>query len=323
MRKIAVYTSGGDAPGMNACIRAVVRTGLHYGLQVMGIRGGYKGMISGDMIKMDARSVGNTIQRGGTILMSSRSEEFRTAEGRLKAHEKLVKNEIDGLVAIGGNGTFAGAKIFNEEFGIPVIGVPGTIDNDLFGTDYTIGFDTALNTVVDAIDKIRDTADSHNRVFFVEVMGRDAGFIALRSGIAGGVESILIPEMENDILNLIKALNKGFKNKKKSLVVLIAEGDEEGGAFTVAKRVENEFNELDCRVVVLGHIQRGGSPSCNDRVLATRLGVAAVEGLIRGESNVMAGMIHDDIKYVPFEDTIKHKQKMNEELFRILDLMAI
>ena len=322
MRKIAVFTSGGDAPGMNACIRSVVRSGLHYGMQVMGIKRGYTGMIEDDFMDMDGRSVGNIIQRGGTILMSSRCPEFRTVEGRAKAYENIKKHKIDGIIAIGGNGTFAGALQFYKEHQIPVIGIPGTIDNDLIGTDFTIGYDTALDTVVNAMDKIRDTAESHSRVFFVEVMGRDSGFIALHSGIAGGAESILIPEMDNDILNLTKTLNKALNRKKSSLIVLVAEGDEAGGAFEIAKKVESEFDELDCRVVVLGHVQRGGSPSCNDRMLGTRLGIGAVEGLLRGKTNVMVGVVHNEIKYTPFSETIDDHQKIDDNLFRIIDLMA-
>lgn len=322
MRKIAVFTSGGDAPGMNACIRAVVRSGLHYGLQIMGIRRGYSGMIEDDFIDLDARSVGNIVQRGGTILFSSRCEEFRTVEGREKAFNNLKKHQIDGIVAIGGNGTFHGALKLYEEHQIPIIGVPGTIDNDLVGTDFTIGYDTALDTVIDAMDKIRDTAESHSRVFFVEVMGRDSGAIALHSGIAGGAESILIPEMDNDILNLTKTLNKALQRKKSSLIVMVAEGDEAGGAFEIAKKVESEFNELDCRVVVLGHVQRGGSPSCNDRMLGLRLGIGAVEGLLRGNTNVMVGIVHNEIVYTPFSETIENRQKINGDLFRIIDLMA-
>ncbi len=322
MRKIGVFTSGGDSPGMNACIRAVVRTGMHYGLDVAGIKSGYSGMINGNITKMTARSVSNIIQRGGTIIKSSRSEEFRTESGRAKAFQNLKKHHIDGLVAIGGDGTFTGAGVFHKEYGIPVIGVPGTIDNDLYGTDYTIGYDTAVNTAVEAVDKIRDTADSHNRVFFVEVMGRDAGFIALKAGIACGAESILIPEMEDDELNLIKTLNEALKRKKSSLIVMVAEGDEAGGAFEIAKKVRREFEELECRVVVLGHIQRGGSPSSNDRVLATVLGVSAVEALIRGETTAMVGQIHRDVILTPFSEAIKHHQEIDQKLLRILHIVA-
>lgn len=322
MRRIGVFTSGGDAPGMNACLRAVVRTAIHYGAEVTGIRRGYEGMIEGDFFEMEARSVSNIIQRGGTILMSSRSERFRTPEGRREAYEQLQKHGVEGLVAIGGNGTFAGAHIFGQEFNFPIIGIPGTIDNDLYGSDFTIGYDTAVNTVVEAIDKIRDTAESHDRVFFVEVMGRDAGFIALKSGIAGGVESILIPEMEYDMLNLVKTLNRGWQHKKSSLIVLVAEGDEEGGAYEVAHRVKEKFQEMDARIVVLGHIQRGGAPSCNDRMLATQLGVAAVEGLLKGEKDVMAGQIHEDIVFTPFAEAITQHPKINKKLFRIIDVLA-
>lgn len=322
MRRIGVFTSGGDAPGMNACIRAVVRSAINYGTEVVGIRRGYQGMIEGDFIEMDSHSVSNIIQRGGTILYSSRSETFRTKEGRQRAYEQLKGAGIEGLVGIGGNGTFTGADIFYKEFGIPAVGVPGTIDNDLYGTDFTIGYDTALNTVVEAIDKIRDTADSHDRVFFIEVMGRDAGFIALYSGIAGGVESILIPEMEYDMLNLVKTLNKGWQHKKNSLIVLVAEGDEEGGAYEVANRVKEKFAEMEARIVVLGHIQRGGAPSCNDRVLATLLGVSAVEALLKGIQGVMVGQIHHDIVFTPFEEAITKHNTINKRLFRVMEVLS-
>ncbi|MEM7102633.1 MAG: 6-phosphofructokinase [Bacteroidota bacterium] len=322
MKKIAVFTSGGDSPGMNACVRAVVRAGIHYGLEVFGVKRGYKGMIDGDFVKMDAMMVSNIIQRGGTILLSSRSDRFRTKEGRQQAYEKVKAAGIEGIVAIGGNGTFAGARIFSEEFDIPVIGVPGTIDNDLYGTDKTIGYDTALNTIVEAIDKIRDTADSHNRVFFVEVMGRDAGFLALNSGIAGGVESILIPEIEDDFLNLVQLLKKGWKRVKSSLIVLIAEGDEEGGAVKVAEQLRGKFPDLETRVVILGHLQRGGRPSCYDRVLATRLGVSAVEALINGQSDIMVGEINNVVVPTPLEKAVKQHHEFDKGKLHLLDIMS-
>ncbi|MEM6804842.1 MAG: 6-phosphofructokinase, partial [Bacteroidota bacterium] len=274
MKSIGVYTSGGDAPGMNACVRAVVRTCIYHGIEVWGIRRGYEGMIESDFVKMDASSVSNIIQRGGTILKSSRSDRFRTVEGRKKAFKNLKKAGIEGMVAIGGDGTFAGARAFSSEHPIPIVGAPGTIDNDLYGTDFTIGYDTALNTAMEGIDKIRDTADSHSRIFFVEVMGRDAGFIALNSGIAAAAEAVLIPEEETIIEDIIKKLEQG--RQKDSNIIVVAEGDDAGGAFEVAKKVEEKY-DYQTRVVVLGHIQRGGSPTCADRVLASRMGMAAVE----------------------------------------------
>ncbi|MEM7039425.1 MAG: 6-phosphofructokinase [Bacteroidota bacterium] len=272
MNTIAVFTSGGDSPGMNACIRAAVRTGIYHGLKVYGIRRGYEGMIDGDLIEMHSSSVSDIIHRGGTILKSARSDRFRTAEGRAEAAANLRKYGVDGVVAIGGDGTITGAKVFYAEHKIPFIATPGTIDNDLYGTDYTIGYDTALNTAVAAIDKIRDTAASHNRLFFVEVMGRDAGFIALEAGIAGGAESVLIPETKTDIEALIKLLEKGWNRHKSSSIIVVAEGDEAGGAFKVAEVVKAKFSHYDARVTVLGHIQRGGTPTCMDRVNASELG---------------------------------------------------
>ncbi len=320
MKKIAVFTSGGDSPGMNACIRAVVRTAIFNGVEVMGICRGYEGMIDGDFIEMNTSSVGNIIQRGGTILKSARSERFRTPEGRKKAFENLKANNIDGVIVIGGDGSFSGASVFNKEYHIPFVGCPGTIDNDLYGTDFTIGYDTAINTVMEAVDKIRDTADSHNRLFFIEVMGRDAGFIALRSGIAVGAEAILIPETKTHIEDLISILEKGRERKKSGSIIIVAEGDDAGGAFEVAKRVKERYNFYDTRTTVLGHIQRGGSPTAADRLLASRLGNKAVETLLSGDHNLMVGQSGKEIVFVPFEKATKHHQEVDRSL---LDLAMI
>lgn len=323
MKKIAVFTSGGDAPGMNACIRAVVRTALYEKLEVMGIVRGYDGMIHGDFIRLQSNSVSNIIQRGGTILKSARSAEFRTKQGRERAARQLHKHQIEGVVAIGGDGTFTGAQIFSEEHGIPFIGIPGTIDNDLYGTDYTLGYDTALNTVVEAVDKIRDTADAHDRLFFVEVMGRDAGFIALRSGIASGAEAILIPETETYIDTLIAKLKAGWERQKTSSIIIVAEGDDAGGAYEVAAKVKERFNHYETKVTILGHIQRGGSPSAHDRVLASQLGNAAVRALLDGRKNEMVGLINRKIAYTPFAKAIKHNQQFNKGLLELAEVLAI
>ncbi|MBA3899212.1 MAG: 6-phosphofructokinase [Bacteroidetes bacterium] len=323
MKKIAVFTSGGDSPGMNAGIRAVVRTGIYHGLDVYGIIRGYEGMINGDIIKLESSSVGNIIQRGGTILKSARSPRFMTYEGRKQAFEKLHEFGIEGLVAIGGDGTFTGAAIFNDEFGVKVMGMPGTIDNDLRGTDFTIGYDTAINTVVEAVDKLRDTADSHDRLFIVEVMGRDAGFIALRSGIGVGAEAVLVPETPTYIEKLIEVLDRGWQRKKSSSIVIVAEGDQSGGALEVAARVKERFSNFDVRVSILGHLQRGGSPSCMDRLLASRTGVGAVEALIEGRSNEMVGIVNKKIHYTPFSEAIKHTKKLNPELLKMVEILSI
>ena len=323
MKRIGVYTSGGDAPGMNAALRAVVRAGIASGVAVTGIRRGYEGMIDADFKEMKAHSVSNIIQRGGTILKSSRSERFRTPEGRKKAYQNLKEAGIEGLVAIGGDGTFAGAKVFSSEHNIPVIGVPGTIDNDLYGTDFTIGYDTALNTAMEAIDKIRDTADSHSRLFFIEVMGRDAGFIALNTGIASGAEAVLIPETETFVPEIINKLKQGWLRHKTSSIIIVAEGDQGGGAFEVAQKVNETFNHYDTRVVVLGHIQRGGSPSCQDRVLASRLGAAAVEALSEGLSNSMMGIINGKITQTSFIKACKHHQNINPNLLSLLEVLSV
>lgn len=321
MKKIAVFTSGGDAPGMNACIRAVVRSGHYYGLQVYGIIRGYDGMIRGDFMEMDDRSVSNIIQKGGTILKSARSEEFRTPEGRKKAYNSLKKFGIEGLVGIGGNGTFTGAMLFHKEFGIPSVGCPGTIDNDLYGTDFTIGYDTAVNTCLAAIDKIRDTADAHERIFFIEVMGRDTGYIAVRSAIAGGAEMAIMPEKKTPLKNVIEKLKYGASSSKASHIIIVAEGDEIGRASNIAEKVKKEMPSLDCKVTILGHVQRGGAPTASDRVLASRLGLGAVEALIEGKSNVMVGVINRKLTYTKFEDTISKKKPINNELARIIEIL--
>ncbi|MGV3586318.1 MAG: 6-phosphofructokinase [Adhaeribacter sp.] len=323
MKRIAVFTSGGDSPGMNACIRAVVRTAIYHGIEVYGIRKGYNGMINGDFYKMESSSVSNTIQKGGTILKSARSKEFMTREGREKAFEQLKKYEIDGLVAIGGNGTFTGASIFSEEFGIPIVGAPGTIDNDLYGTDYTIGYDTAVNTALDAIDKIRDTADSHERVFFVEVMGRDSGYIAMPCAIGGGAEIVMIPETITSIEQVIDTLRNGWERSKTSFIIVIAEGDEEGNATQIAAQVKEALPQMDARVTILGHVQRGGAPTAADRLLASQIGIATVEGLINGKSDVMAGIVNSRLVYTPFKDTINKKKIINQRFVRMVEILSI
>jgi 6-phosphofructokinase 1 len=322
MKRVAVLTSGGDAPGMNACVRAIVRCGLYNGIEMIGVRRGYDGLIDGDFLPMDSHSVSNIIQRGGTILKTARSERFRTKEGLLEAKKKLDDANIEGLVLVGGDGTFKGGLAFSSITNIPCMGAPGTIDNDLFGTDYTIGFDTALNTVIDAVDKIRDTAASHNRLFFVEVMGRDAGFIALNSGVGCGAEDILIPESKTDITKVIERLEEGWKRHKSSCIIIVAEGDKEGGAFEIAKKVKEKFNHYDTRITVIGHMQRGGAPSCFDRVLASRLGVAAMEGLLNGRKNEMAGLVNNHVVFTPFTETRKHNVDINEGLLRIAHILS-
>ncbi len=323
IQKIAVFTSGGDSPGMNAAIRAVTRTALANNLEIIGIYDGYQGMIDGRFIPLQSHSVSNIIQRGGTILRSARCQAFRTVEGRQKAFENLQKHQIDAVVAIGGDGTFTGAWVFSKEHQIPFVGLPGTIDNDLFGTDNCIGYDTALNTVVQAVDKIRDTADSHHRLFFIEVMGRDAGFIALRSGIATGAEAILIPETRTYIPELIKKLENGWERHKNSMIIIVAEGDDAGGAYEIARQVKQQFDHYDMRVTILGHIQRGGSPSAYDRVLASTLGNAAVNALLEGKQNVMVGLVNNQIAYTPFEKAIKHHQQINPQLLQLADILSI
>jgi 6-phosphofructokinase 1 len=323
MKRIGVFTSGGDSPGMNACIRAVVRTAVYHGIEVYGIMRGYSGMIKGEFVRLDSASVSNTIQKGGTILKSARSQKFMTKEGRQQAFDQLVNNGIEGLVAIGGNGTFTGAKLFEEEFGIPTVGAPGTIDNDLFGTDYTIGYDTAVNTALEAIDKIRDTADSHDRCFFVEVMGRDSGYIAIPCAIGGGAEIVMIPETKMSTDAVIESLRNGWQRSKTSFIVVVAEGDEEGNAHNIAQRVKEEIPQLDTRVTIIGHIQRGGAPSAADRMLASQIGIAAVEGLMNGMRNVMAGIMDRKLVYTPFHDTIYKKKLINQSFMRMVEILSV
>lgn len=321
--KIGLMTSGGDAPGMNAAIRAVVRCCAFYKVDCVGIYRGYEGLIEGDFKVLNARSVNNIINRGGTILKSSRSKEFMTPEGRKKAYEQIAKVEIDALILIGGDGTFTGGMIFNNEFDFPIIGIPGTIDNDIFGTNFTIGYDTALNTVVDAIDKIRDTASSHKRLFFVEVMGRDAGHIALNGGVGAGAEEILIPEENLGLDRLLESLKRSKRSGKSSSIVVVAEGDKIGkNVFELKDYVEANLEEYDVRVSVLGHMQRGGSPSCFDRVLASRMGVKAVEALLDGKTNCMVGILNNKMELTPFDQAIKGSSKINKELLRVSDIMS-
>src|SRR3954468_16666050 len=320
--KIGVLTSGGDSPGMNAAIRAVVRTGIYHQLEIYGIMRGYSGMIDDDIFKMESRSVANIIQRGGTILKTARCKEFYEPEGRVKAYQNLKKRGINGLVVIGGDGSFKGALKFSQEFDIPCIGLPGTIDKDIAGSDFTIGFDTAVNTAVEAIDKIRDTADAHDRLFIIEVMGRDAGYIALHSGIATGAEHILIPERKTDIEELVASLQEKERRKKLVNMVVVAEGDEFGGANEVAKVVKERLPFMDTRVCILGHIQRGGSPSCLDRVIASRMGYSAVECLLEGKFNVMVGIVNNKIHYTPLEKAVKAKQKISDDWLRIIKILA-
>ncbi|MEN8186955.1 MAG: 6-phosphofructokinase [Bacteroidota bacterium] len=323
IKKIAVITSGGDAPGMNAALRAVVRSASYYKIECVGVYRGYEGLIEGDFIKMDARSVHHIIQKGGTVLKSARSEDFRTIEGRKRAHENLIKEEIDALVIIGGDGTFTGGMIFNKEYQFPVIGIPGTIDNDIFGTDYTVGYDTALNTALEVIDKIRDTASSHNRLFFIEVMGRDAGFIALNTGLGAGAEEILIPEEDMGLERLLNSLEHSRRSGKSSSIVVVAEGDKSGkNVYELASYVEENLPQYDVRVSVLGHMQRGGSPSCFDRVLASRMGVKAVELLLDGKSNLMVGVQNNKMVTVELDKAIKENPSIDKEILRISDILT-
>ncbi len=321
--KIGVFTSGGDAPGMNAALRAVVRAAIYYNKEIYGIMRGYEGMIDGEIVKLGARSVGNIIQRGGTILKSARSKEFRTPEGRQKALANLRKHGIDSLIAIGGDGTFTGLHKFFEEHKIPSVCIPGTIDNDLAGTDYTIGYDTATNTAVEAIDKIRDTALSHNRLFFIEVMGRNSGYIAINSGIAGGAVAIIIPEEESDFEKLYARLTEGEKTNRKSSLVVVAEGSKLGGANELARMVAERSSYFDIKVTILGHLQRGGSPTYFDRVLASRMGIAAVEGLLKGENDVMVGVQNNQIVYNPFDLIMSNRHEIDSESLRIAKILSI
>ena len=324
IKKMGFLTSGGDSPGMNAAIRSVVRSCSYHNVDCFGIQQGFQGLINDDMIQMNARSVNNIINKGGTILKSARSLEFRTKAGRKKAFENLIKNNIDSLIVIGGDGSFTGAMIFEDEYKIPIIGIPGTIDNDIFGTSYTIGYDTAINTVIDAIDKIRDTASSHNRLFFVEVMGRDAGHIALNAGIGAGAEEILIPEEDLGLDRLLESLKRSEKSGKSSSIVVVAEGEKSGkNVYEIAAYVEKNLPYYEVRVSVLGHMQRGGTPTCFDRVLASRMGVYAVEKLMSGNSNVMVGVIDEKMVLTPLKNAIKKNSKIDKNLIKVSDILSI
>lgn len=323
IKKIGVMTSGGDSPGMNAAVRAVVRTAIYNKLDVYGIRRGYQGMIDGDIFQMQATDVSNIIQRGGTILKTARSKEFRTIEGRQKAYDQLKKNDIDGLILIGGDGTFTGAVQFFKEFTIPAIGLPGTIDKDMAGTDFTIGFDTAVNTAVNAIDKIRDTAEAHDRLFIVEVMGRDAGYIALHSGISCGAEDILIPETVTKIEEVIKSIERDEQRQKTVHILVVAEGDDYGNASDFHDKIKEHFPHKDIRTSILGHIQRGGTPTAADRVLASRLGYNAVNALLAGKSQVMTGVINHKVVYTPFEEVIKQHAIVSKDMIDMIKVLSV
>lgn len=323
MKRIAVFTSGGDAPGMNAGIRAVVRAAIYYEVEVYGVYHGFQGMIDGEFSKMESHSVSNILQHGGTMLKSARSEDFRTKAGRKLAYNNLKAKGIEGIVAIGGDGTFTGANIFHKEYGIPIIGIPGTIDNDIFGTDKTIGFDTAVNTTLDAIDKIRDTADSHGRIFFIEVMGRDSGYIAIQSAIGGGAESVILPEKNATAQDVVNNLQDGIRRDKSFSIVVVAEKDDPGYAVELANAVKKTITNKDIRVTILGHIQRGGSPTSTDRTLASRLGLGAIEGLLDGKKDVMAGIVNDKLTYTPLQDAISKTKKLNPDLLRVMKILSI
>ena len=320
---IGIFTSGGDAPGMNAAIRAVTRAAIYNGLRVKGIYRGYKGLVTGEIVEFKTQNVSNIIHQGGTILKTARCKEFATAEGRAQAYENMKKEEIDALVVIGGDGSLTGARIFAQEYDVPCIGLPGTIDNDLFGTDTTIGYDTALNTILDAVDKIRDTATSHERLFFVEVMGRDAGFLALNGAIAAGAEAAIIPEFSTEVDQLAEFIKNGFRKSKSSSIVLVAESDITGGAMALAERVKNEYPQYDVRVSILGHLQRGGRPTAHDRIIASRMGAASIDALMEGQRNVMIGIEHDEIVYVPFTKAIKNDKPIKKELVNVLNSLSI
>ena len=320
---IGSLTSGGDAPGMNAAIRAVTRSAIYNGLQVKGIYRGYKGLITGEIKEFKTENVSNIIQLGGTILKTARCQEFRTPEGRQIAYETMKREGIDALVVIGGDGSLTGARLLAQEFDVPCIGLPGTIDNDLYGTDTTIGYDTALNTILDAVDKIRDTATSHERLFFVEVMGRDAGFLALNGAIAAGAEAAIIPEFNTEVDQLEEFINNGFRKSKSSSIVLVAESEITGGAMHYAERVKNEYPQYDVRVTILGHLQRGGRPTAHDRIIASRMGVASIQALMEGQRNVMIGIENDQIVYVPFAKAIKNDKPIDRELVSVLNELSI
>ena len=320
---IGILTSGGDAPGMNAAIRAVTRSAIYNGLQVKGIYRGYKGLITGEIKEFKTENVSNIIQLGGTILKTARCQEFRTPEGRQIAYETMKREGIDALVVIGGDGSLTGARLLAQEFDVPCIGLPGTIDNDLYGTDTTIGYDTALNTILDAVDKIRDTATSHERLFFVEVMGRDAGFLALNGAIAAGAEAAIIPEFNTEVDQLEEFINNGFRKSKSSSIVLVAESEITGGAMHYAERVKNEYPQYDVRVTILGHLQRGGRPTAHDGIIASRMGVASIQALMEGQRNVMIGIENDQIVYVPFAKAIKNDKPIDRELVSVLNELSI
>ena len=320
---IGILTSGGDAPGMNAAIRAVTRSAIYNGLQVKGIYRGYKGLITGEIQEFKTQNVSNIIQLGGTILKTARCQEFKTPEGRKIAYETMQREGIDALIVIGGDGSLTGARLLAQEFDVPCIGLPGTIDNDLYGTDTTIGYDTALNTILDAVDKIRDTATSHERLFFVEVMGRDAGFLALNGAIAAGAEAAIIPEFNTEVDQLEEFINNGFRKSKNSSIVLVAESEITGGAMHYAERVKNEYPQYDVRVTILGHLQRGGRPTAHDRIIASRMGVASIDALLEGQRNVMIGIENDQIVYVPFTKAIKNDKPIDRELVNVLNELSI
>lgn len=316
-------TTGGDCPGLNAAIRAVVRSSVFYGYEVTGFLRGYEGLIDNQCVSMVSHSVSNILQRGGTILKTARSERFRQSDGRKQGYENLLKNEVDALIVLGGDGSLRGLEVFSTEYNFPVMGIPKTIDNDIYGTDHAIGYDTALNTVVQAVDKIRDTADSHDRLFFIEVMGRDAGMIALLGGIGSGAEIILVPETKTRVDRIVDVLNRGWNRKKSSMIVIVAEGDDSGGAYKIAREVKQRFVRFDTRVSILGHVQRGGSPSCADRVLASRLGVAAVEGLRAGHVRDMTGIINNMVVYTPLNHVVNNKAKFPSDLMRIAEILSL
>ncbi|GHT45093.1 ATP-dependent 6-phosphofructokinase [Bacteroidia bacterium] len=323
IKTVGILTSGGDAPGMNAAIRAVTRAAIYKQLTVKGIYRGYKGLLTGEIQEFKTNNVSNIIQHGGTILKTARCLEFREASGRQKAHETIQKEGIDALVVIGGDGSLTGARIFAQEYNFPIVGLPGTIDNDLFGTDTTIGYDTALNTIMEAVDKIRDTASSHERLFFIEVMGRNAGFLALNGAIASGAEAAIIPEIWQEVDQLEELIHHGFRKSKNSSIVLVAESDVTGGAMGMAERVKKDYPEYDVRVTILGHLQRGGSPTASDRILASRMGAAAIEALLDDQRNVMMGIQNNDIVYVPFSKAIKEEKPINRDLLNTLRTLSI
>ncbi|NLI71805.1 MAG: 6-phosphofructokinase [Bacteroidales bacterium] len=320
---IGILTSGGDAPGMNAAIRSVTRTAIFNGIRVKAIYRGFRGLITGEIKEFQTQNVSNIIQKGGTILKTARCDEFRSSEGRKIAYERMKEEEIEALIVIGGDGSFTGARIFAQEFNIPIVGIPGTIDNDLFGTDATLGYDTALNTITQAVDKIRDTASSHERLFFIEVMGRDAGFLALNSAVASGAEAAIVPELETKVDQLAELIKNGFRKSKNSSIVIVAESEITGGANGLAERMRIEYPEYDVRVTILGHIQRGGSPTAYDRILASRMGVAAIDALLDEQRNIMIGIVDNEIVHVPFTKAIKHDKPLDDKLMGVLHILSI